>query len=394
MRKKSVATIFLFFSWLISLVVISCSPQPNVLVVSGSSSMYKLFQEINNNYDYANLVMSVNGSSAGIDAVMNGRADFGNVSHAIDLNSLQLSNRERYENWRKKRIKTITVAWDPIFILYKKTHQEQSLTVDSSNIGELYKAFAGISPVYYSDFFDTDVNAGQHRVYAYARTGGAANSGTAAAFLEESGLISWNSSSPTQEEIHSLLWSGSYRGNYVVTTAEPNVQAWYAIANSNKRYALVYLSASFVIQNWLLIKKKFGIMKYKNINGALVDPEAMLNSNDDSKLISAGYGWYRPFNTIFRLPVWTDEVNKGWTFKQKKIIQLAYFLATGGFLHLYDDKRDLDKKKMWNKILDSSSVFSISSSQINEMFKYRVMNFKNFFISDFELGYAGVQKQI
>lgn len=268
-----------------------------IVSMGGSTAVLPLINSLANVYNDIDIVTSAGGSGAGINAIVDGTKEMGMASKNPGI---KLLSREEYDAgrgdkksraWCEKNIKTLTIAWDGIGIIYKPSKQiSKELEINEENLAKLYAAFSGIEKIRFSDLGIEEDNG---KIIPYARNGGAEISGTADAFLNDSHL-DYKSSNywqklelSRQEKIIENLQKGSYESE-IIQTAEANSQAWNRVKDGPSG-SIVYLSAGFILNNKNeILNKGFKIATYKK-------------TPLEQKTITDGYNWYRPFNLIYSI---------------------------------------------------------------------------------------------
>ncbi len=295
------------FCAFISLVTLLCINWTNLKIIyaAGSSAIAPLMERLNLVYKQENqnsnidLNVSPTGSGNGIEAIVNNKKQLGNVSRtpfveeagapAFANNSKQSG---KFSNqWEKEKIKTITLGWDSIAIIYK-LNDDSILDINNDNIGNLFQAFSGNKQISFHDL-DKNINSSAN-LKPYARTGGAVKSGTTEAFIKSTNL-NFTKDDATSNAIQTIS-SGSY-SKEIITTKESNIETWMQIKNA-KVGAITYLSGGFVLSNLNEIRDSgFKIATY---NGISLSIDTVTN----------GYDWYRPLNTLASIKV--DDYVKNW----------------------------------------------------------------------------------
>ncbi|MGL5246012.1 MAG: PstS family phosphate ABC transporter substrate-binding protein [Mycoplasmoidaceae bacterium] len=253
---------------------------------AGSSAVSPLMTLLANKYDAADVVVQAGGSGLGIQVVVNGTKDIGMASKNPKIFDKPLDPQA--EDWTKREIKTVTIAWDGMGIVYKPPSNQPDFQLDitKATIAKIYLAFAGFDNVPFTDLGSTS----EINIIPYARDGGGKQSGTADAFFKDSQL-EWKeeiTDVATQEKITKALQDGQY-GRNTFKTAESNSQAWSFFKADDKRGSMIYLSAGFIINNKTEIENAgFKIATYSGI------------PIDDNK-ITKGYDWYRPLNIMISI---------------------------------------------------------------------------------------------
>ncbi len=299
--------------------------------IGGSNAILPLMNAFGEKYKDVDIVTSAGGSGAGINSIIDGTKEIGMASKNPKILDLE-KNDNKYKSWKNKNVKTLTIAWDGIGIIYKPSlkSRDTKLNIDASTLAKLYTSFSGLKNITFDDLFgngDTTV------LKPFARNGGSNISGTADAFLKDSHLdyetsSYWASlSEDEQNSIHDRLENGSY-GSNVTQTSESNLQAWNR-AKRGDAGSVVYLSAGFILNNINEIKNSgFEIATYNNI-----DLENLTITN--------GYNWYRPFNLIYSIEkIKTDtKVAKmlWWFFSE----QAKEIVKREGYVSLTDDQLKL-----------------------------------------------------
>lgn len=281
------------FSGINSLTFSSQWTSTNVITMGGSSAVFplatnlgKTFFNSNANLYNADVNVVAGGSGKGISYAASLTKNIGNASKNPydDVNN---PAKNLLTDWTNNNIKTMTIAWDAIAIVYKPANiSDPTIVLDTSNIVNLYNIIRGEQLYPLSTL---GLNESGY-FYPYARSGGADASGTATSFLEQSDLVDYKTLDPT---LFSALKSGSYGGN-THTTNESNLETWNQIKSDNKVGTITYLSLGFVKSNQSEIENSgFKVAFYKNpIDNLLYNP---LNAEISSK----GYSWFSPLNCMF-----------------------------------------------------------------------------------------------
>ena len=281
---KKLAIGFTFISVTTTIVLTSGILSNTPLINSaGSSAVQPLMASFSNKYLGADLVTQAGGSGAGIRAIIDGTKEIGMASKnpkiiksepGVELTPEELEDEL---SWIERKIKTITIAWDGMGLVYKPSKPNTKLDVNKDTILNIYTAFAGNEE---KTFEDLGVTGDTTKVYPYARSGGAVVSGTADAFYKDSKLTY-----EKNPELDDALIKGNY-GKFTRTTSESNSQAWSFVKNENKIGSMVYLSAGFINNNRKEIEDNgFEIATYE---GATIEVENITDS----------YNWYRPLNLM------------------------------------------------------------------------------------------------
>ncbi|MGL5520010.1 MAG: PstS family phosphate ABC transporter substrate-binding protein, partial [Metamycoplasmataceae bacterium] len=283
MKKKSILLTSLLVTSSTALIIGFAVPWSNnfqILNAAGSSAVQPLLSQISNIYKASDVVTQAGGSGAGIQAIANGTKDIGMASKNPGVVE-EGPTSKFYKNWVDNKIKTVTIAWDGIGIIYKSSNNNQILDINKTSINNLYNAFAGNEQF---SFNQIDQNFNDDSIIApYARAGGSNISGTAGAFADDSHL------NPTiDKEIKAILKEGNY-GKYTTSTAEANSQVWDFVKDKGNG-TITYLSSGFILNNKAMIENAgFKIATY---NGG---------TPMETDLISKGYDWYRPLNLMISL---------------------------------------------------------------------------------------------
>lgn len=266
---------------------------PSWIYISGSSTMQPLLEKISNNYKKSEVIADAGGSVLGISNLLNSKKEIASVSKNISINQAGLPKVGNHEAikaknsvaWEKEKIKTITFSYDGIGIIYKG--EEKKLNINEQNINSFFDVFAG-EKEYKMNQLDSTLS--NKTIVPFVRTGGANLSGTAEAFLYDSGF-KLNISNETKK----ILINGKY-GKFAIETSETNLQTWSKIKDysmNGNQVLITYLSSGFIKNNYdEIINQGFKIASYKNND--LFNDKLELN-------ISKGYDWYRPFNLLIRL---------------------------------------------------------------------------------------------
>lgn len=263
------------------------------------------FAKTNQNYD---VTVDAGGSGYGISQVANNYTSIGNASK----NPFSAVKEQYQDLWVSNQIKTITVGWEAICMVYippKGLSTEATnnlntiLAINDSNIINLYRSFSGYSDglansvPYLGDFINdqsTALNENDKSILKstqllpYARSGGSTTSGTAASFYDNSHFnVDYSQLSIRQQN---AFIGGKYGDDFrLIDTDEANSRAWDYFSRNNIAGSCVYLSSGFVSQNIDLITKDgYGIFAYNNVAF-------------DVKNIENGYNFYRPLNIMTSL---------------------------------------------------------------------------------------------
>lgn len=311
---------------------------PSWIYISGSSTMQQFLQSISDEYQYSEVIVDAGGSSVGVDNLINGKKNIASSSKSPSKSTAGIpaydGNKAVYgkyeKQWQDEKIKTVSVAFDAIGIVYKNTGvlENKEVVMTPSTVLWLYLAFAGYSEVnainLIPNSYELNVD-NSNKLVPFARTGGSVQSGTGESFLLDSKLLlnekgSYDSAGvlseynayddapinsenvPEGESIYSILHSGSYGPN-TKTTSESNLQTWQSMKEyTGSGIPITYLSSGFIKSNYSeIINSGYSIAMYStNSDGS--NKFSLLNTDDNNKVISdnvaIGYDWYRPMNLI------------------------------------------------------------------------------------------------
>lgn len=337
--------------------------------IGGSSAVEPLSSALGNAYNDADVSVVAGGSSAGIKYAVLSEKDIGNASTNPYKKVIEATTaNEGWDSstWNLKEMKTVTIAWDAIAIVYKPpSNFNDDLIIDNENINKLYNIFAGHAAFPLNSM---NVNFPSDIVFSpYARTGGSSASGTATSFLTES---SFSNVSQLDKLTNDSLKKGDY-GRYTTPTNESNIESWTRIKSDGKQGSIIYLSLGFVKKNILEINKAgFKVAKYLNETSQVIsDP---IGNTENDKLSKIAYGWFSPLNSIFSLKFSSSAVKNfmWWVFSD----DLANSIITNhGFIPLtlnYKKTMLWDKNIIDIKLPDSKNVFLDSSD--NKLDNYRI----------------------
>lgn len=325
----------LFILTLVGFVCFFAVPFNNAKTIScvGSSGVKPFIEDYAKTYlkdKNVDVNVDAGGSGFGISQVANNFTNIGTASK----NPFS-SVKESYKTqWIDNNIKTVTVGWEGICIVYippKGISQDidlnQVLNLDENNVVDLYRTFSGFKDGLPNDkpnlalFLNNNISISNadHELFVnqtvvpYARSGGSLTSGTAASFFECC-HFDYDKHKLTENQKASFE-NGNYGNDFkLYDTDEANSRAWSIFANNNIPGSMIYLSSSFVEQNYNLIEKnKYGILSYKNIK----------YKNDN---IANGYNFFRPLN--LSLSVNASSQTLGF------IEDILSYSRTGGFAKL------------------------------------------------------------
>lgn len=310
-------------SWIKKLITVICCLIPIAFVLAfsfnqknsttiscvGSSGVKPFIETLSTDYlkqhKEIDITVEAGGSGEGINQVSKGFCHIGDSSK--DPYSVIKDN----ELWKTNRIKTVTVSWEAICLVYippvsglTDEQLDTMLDVNDNNVSKLYAAFSGYKGTLLNsnpkvgDFLSTAAQSflneqqketlNNSAFVPYARTGGSTTSGTAYSFFNDSKFADPHTGL-NQDQIDAFE-TGTYGSEWeIVQTDEANSRAWDMFQKNNKPGSVVYLSSGFVESNIELIRKyRYGIFSY---NG---NPYSINN-------LSNGYNWCRPLNLMFSL---------------------------------------------------------------------------------------------
>lgn len=350
---------------------------PPSINAAGSSALQPLMTALGNNYSDADIVVQSGGSGEGVKVAAHASKDLGNASKnpysSVEKSTVDIQGYSS-QDWKNNEIKTVTLAWDAIAIVYKpQSSNEPVLNIDKDNIYKLYSAFAG-KEVTYSQL---GVKGNNQILYPYARTGGANASGTATSFMTQSGfdvIENWSST-----DVYKTLNDGSYVTGKVRTTSESNVDSWNMLKTENKPGSIIYLSLGFVNLNKKIIEDAgYRIATYNNVEATT------------ENVSNQSYGWFSPLNTMMSLNHLTEST-KNFVWWMLTSNEAENIIRKNGFIPLTND----DKLKMNYDLADyGNDVNNLPSKELNKdkFFSTDVSDYK----LDYNIGkkYFGVPKEI
>ena len=300
---------------------------PSWIYISGSSTMQQFLQSVSDIYQPSEVIVDAGGSSVGVDNLINGKKNIASSSKSPSKSTAGIPEYNdhpaiygKYEKqWQDEKIKTVSVAFDAIGIVYKNDGilKDKDVTITPDTIKWLYLAFAGYRQVNAINLIPNSyVLANNNKLtdndflVPFARTGGSVQSGTAESFLLDSKLLNdsvevlsninavqdapiSNPNFDKNYSIYSILERGEY-GSNVRITSESNLQTWQSVKNySGNGIPITYLSSGFILSNYQdIVNSGFKVALYSiNENGS--NPIVLDKSN-----IAIGYNWYRPMNLI------------------------------------------------------------------------------------------------
>ena len=372
----------------IPIIVISVQSSSHPLIFSiGSSAVKPMVEELAKAYnkDQApdfDLIVDGGGSATGIQAVANLKTNVGNASRepkqeeagrTIDDSTGKTVDGTYAKQWKENRIKTVTIGWDSIGIVYKAPKGvDFNLDIDDSNIGTLYAAMTGWytgADLTLWDLMPNNEELKKYPIYAYSRSGGANKSGTADAFAKDSHLNPTYKANYDEKAIKDALIDGQYNlSRKIETTNESNIETWKRVSSDQIDGAITYLSGAFILNNWNEINQSgFKVATYK---------KKILDQNHFDTDVANGYNWVRPINCIFSLE------EKNWN--QKQLEAFKSFIQWIVHPNASDGENSSDKvlKKVWLK--------SITPEQVEQMQIPRKDDSDQTWKSDYELASPNV----
>ena len=274
--------------------VSGCLVQTPLVSLGGSTAVLPLINALSPYIDFIDVVTSAGGSGVGISSIIDGTKEIGIASTHPDILSLGLDNA-KYKIWDEKRVKTVTIAWDGIALVYKPSpaSANANVIINEENLAKIYHAFSGDKQFKLGDLLN---NNDETIIVPYARNGGSSVSGTTDAFFKDSHLNYkdseyWKSLGQNQvDNITNAITNGGY-GSNIIQTAESNSQAW-SVAKNGPEGSFVYLSVGFVINNIEEIQKYgFKVALYGEQGISPLEPGVIANT----------YNWYRPLNLMYSM---------------------------------------------------------------------------------------------
>lgn len=332
---------------------------PSWIYISGSSTIQPLMSEIAKSYTKSQIIVNAGGSSTGLSQMMSGQKQIGMISKSPSVKLAGLPNNlvdgiEENQKWEDDKIKTFTIAWDGIGIIYKTSNKNVKLDINATNATNFFEAFAGLKQFYFHNSnkrIDTNMNDGL-KIVPFAKTGGSSLSGTAEAFLENNPFYGQISELTVE-----ILETGTY-GMNVIQTDESNLSSWNKIKDyniQNDELIMTYLSAGFIKNNIDSIEKEgFKVATLNDI--PLFDLNGGMNFPKD-------YKWYRPFNLLFKLSTMDKSLEN--------------------FIIWFRDQLLQDNSVVKEKI-NEYGYTTLTSNEISSM-SYSIGNKQEFFLSDYEL---------
>ena len=312
----------------------------STISIGGSTAVLPLINSFANYFTDIDIVTSAGGSGIGVNSIIEGTKEIGMASKNPEILPLG-EDDPKYRAWKEKQVKTLTIAWDGIGILYKPTEKSKNddLIINKETLAKIYHLFSGYKEFTFNDLLG---NFDDTKLIPFARNGGAAVSGTTDGFLNDSHInynesLYWQSlNNDTQSQIINSIEKGGY-GSYVLETEEANSQAWNRVKNSSEG-SIIYLSSGFILNNLDEIQKHgFKIAKYEIVD-EVTNEIVYGDLTQDS--ITKTYNWYRPFNLIYSI----DQIKNNneikellkrilfWNESRQIIINEGYVPLTNGQL--------------------------------------------------------------
>lgn len=337
--------------------------------IGGSTAVLPLVNDIANQLNYIDIVTSAGGSGVGISSIIDGSKEIGMASKNPKFQDWKNTDAHKYQVWKDRSVKTLTIAWDGIGIIYKPPvgNTNSIIDINKETLGMIYNAFSGYQEITFGQLLN---NNDSTTITPYARNGGGDVSGTTEAFLIDNHLDYQSSNYWTklnqeaQKTITTNIQKGSY-GKNVKQTSEANSQAWANVKNGPIG-SMIYLSAGFILNNLEEIKKHgFEVASYQG---------TPLNYEN----IAQGYNWFRPFNLIYSIK---------YIKNKPEIIQMLIDIL-------------FDQNKI-HTIMQKNGFKPLSELQISSMFKNidvgqaidKKVLFTDEGYSDVELGHSGAKAE-
>ena len=298
----------------VGLIVGLCIPNNNIqhITAVGSSGVKPFVETLSSEYmktstgNKYDITVDAGGSGFGIGQVAKGFSNIGDASK----NPFESVKSEYKEFWKKQNIKTVTIGWEAICIVYippkglsssTKKQINKLLTLNERNIANLYRTFSGYKAGLEMErpklglFLNNDIEIdsadkeklNNQSVIPYVRSGGSLTSGTAASFFEGSHYD--NAHTDLTDEQKSAFTNGNYGNDWrVYDTDEANSRAWDIFNRNNIAGSMVYLSSGFVKSNKSLIMScGYGIVSYGGVEFSVKKIKT-----------TGGFNFYRPLNVM------------------------------------------------------------------------------------------------
>lgn len=344
----------------------------------GSSSVLPLLTQLSNHYQPSDVIANAGGSSVGINSALTLKKHLGMSSRAVNYDhsrKLVENKASNYEKWKQNAMKSFTMAWDGIAVIYKLNNANKDLVLNKNNLLTLYKAFAGFEVV---SFKDLDKDLPDVKMTPYSRTGGANASGTTEAFIKNNPFIKLKK---VDHKTYEALHSGVY-GKLTKNTEEANSQAWISIRTDNINGAIGFLSTGYVLKNIKEINDSGFKVAY------LVDPKTnqpalpfQIQNNQPTINVGTTYKWYRPFNLVFSINHNKDDSVQDFVWwlmfseQAEKIIQDAGFIPLSWDQKISMFKKDpilKDKKTLMNNLKHAKNLFFVSDLDLLEQREIKI----------------------
>lgn len=264
MKKKIVKRVFVLFFLLAILALVGAFfvNRTNVvnILLAGSTSLNPLMVRYSDIYlpnDKAiSLIVASGGSGFGIKSVALGQQDIGLASKNPYSSIITATiNKNGYDKtvWKEAYMKTFTIAFDSVAIVYKTPTNIKQLNLTSmQDFRQLFEIFAGYQQYHFSDFgLVTKGAKDDFAFHAHNVTGGARAAGVAASFLDEA-PFDWEQQKEKYQHLQVVqnnISVGSYVHYPVVFTSESNLQSWNKIKTYPQNGAIAFFPLSFVLQN-------------------------------------------------------------------------------------------------------------------------------------------------
>lgn len=350
-----------------------------VLDAQGSSSVQPFLEKMAVAYSQShNVEINVQGGGSGVG--INGIADGSTLIGTASKSPMDtIIKNKKVASWKKRKIKTITIAKDAIGLIFvpPANYQGTDFAISQENILDLYDAFAGVKDIALKKFYTgNNIPPDQNIVLkGYARSGGSGASGTAEAFLKDSGFDTGKINANVKE----ILSTGKYQVGKTVETSESNAEAYtfFKTQAKNRPGSIIYLGLGYILNNISIIRADgFALMSYINkTTNQQVAPEIKTVANQT-------YRWVRPFNIMISL-------------NSEKISPIQRFIKWILFSN-YDDLVNEQAVSQIKKIYESQGLIELSDAEKKQMFlldqkvnnldfkKIVKMHFNNFWTADYD----------
>lgn len=341
---------------------------------NGSSSVQPLLQSIAKDYESKDIISDAGGSLTGITNAMRQKTNIGMASRSpnVDFDSKKIEGQlSNFETWEKNEVKTITIAWDGIALIYKLDNTNENVVLNKNNINYLLEAFAGENRI---SFKQLNPNLPDVEITPYSRTGGANASGTAEAFLKYNPLIKYKDFKKKHHNTYERLHSGNY-GKFTKSTEESNTQAWTNIKSDAINGSITYLSTGFIANNYEEITNSgYKIVLLENQNKDVKPFEVDENNNIIKSNTATTYLWFRPFNLITSLNMQNNENTKTFIWDILFDSNIESKIKENGFLPLtFEQKMTMflnpefkNKDEMNLNLIKAKQSFFVSDFILNK----------------------------